>query len=149
MHDLADLRGGLALQRQPDDLNAMSEHRPDVAEGAAHRDQDVGVGLSDRLQVSRDGARGDEEDAIGKVLGGEEGTLTESLLAEVKNPRRRNAAGPPLERKVIDVAAMKRETDCLLLAVSDRFSGRLVGRDSDQGDLAGPARRTRGEMNGK
>ena len=48
MHDLADLRAGFALQRQLDDLNAMSEHRPDVAERTTHRDQDAGVGLSDR-----------------------------------------------------------------------------------------------------
>ena len=42
-HDLADLRGGFALQRQLDDLNAVCEHRPDVTEGAAHRDQDFRV----------------------------------------------------------------------------------------------------------
>ena len=45
VHDLADLRGGLALESEADDLSAMREHRPQVMEGAAHRDQDVGVCL--------------------------------------------------------------------------------------------------------
>ena len=30
VHDLADLRGGLALEREADDLSAMSENRPEV-----------------------------------------------------------------------------------------------------------------------
>ena len=57
MHDLADLRGGLALQGQADDLGAMREHRPEVMEGAAHRDQDVGVGLAHAFR-SREMVRG-------------------------------------------------------------------------------------------
>ncbi len=49
-----------------------------------------------------------------------------------------------MERKVIDVAAMKRETDCLLLAVSDRFSGRLSVATAISVILLVPAHQTRG-----
>src|SRR5262249_1832673 len=38
VHDLADLGGGFALQRQFDDLDAMSEHRTDVPDGTTHWD---------------------------------------------------------------------------------------------------------------
>ncbi len=107
VHDLADLRGGFALQGQLDDLDAMREHRTDVAEGTSHWDQDVGVGFSDRFQVSGDGARGHEKDTVGEVLGGEEGTLAESLLAKVENSRPAKCGWPAvMKRKVIDVAAM-------------------------------------------
>ena len=40
--------------------------------------------LTHDLQVAGDGSRGDEEDAVGEVFGGEQGTLTEGLLAEVE-----------------------------------------------------------------
>ena len=46
VHDLADLRGGLALECEADDLSAMREDRPQIMERAAHRDQHVGVCLS-------------------------------------------------------------------------------------------------------
>src|SRR4051794_30653862 len=46
VHDLTDLRGGLALKRQPDDLRAVGEDRPQVMERAAHGDQDVRVSLA-------------------------------------------------------------------------------------------------------
>jgi hypothetical protein len=63
--------------------------------------------------------------------------LSESLLAKVKNPRPAKYGWTAvMERKVIDVAAMKRETDCLFLAVSNRFSGWLVSLDSDQRNSA-------------
>ena len=87
VHDLADLRGGLALESEADDLSAMGEYRPEVMERAAHRDQDVGVCLAHDLQVAGDGSRGDEEDAVGEVFGGEQRSLTEGLLAEVEESR--------------------------------------------------------------
>ena len=85
VHDLADLRGGLALECEADDLSAMGEDRSEVVEGTAHWDQDIGVSLADRDQVSRDGSRCDEEDAIGEVFSGEQGSLTEGLLAKVED----------------------------------------------------------------
>ena len=99
MHDLADLRGGLALESEADDLSAMGEHRPEVVERAAHRDQDVGVRLAHHFQVTGDGPRRDEEDAIGEVFGGEQGSLTEGLLAEVEEPRLAEAGGPVLMKQ--------------------------------------------------
>ena len=68
MHDLADLRGGFALQREADDLSAMRENWAQVMERAAHRDQHIGVCLTHHLQVTGDGSWGDEEDAISEVL---------------------------------------------------------------------------------
>jgi len=48
VHDLADLRGRLALKSEADDLRAVGENRTQVMERTTHRDQDAGVGLSDR-----------------------------------------------------------------------------------------------------
>jgi hypothetical protein len=105
--------------------------------GTAHWDQDVRVGFSDPFQVSGDCARGHEEDTVGEVLGGEQGALAESLLAEVKNSRPAKCGWPAMMKgTIIDIAAMQRKTDGLLPAVSDRFSGRLISRDGDQRDFA-------------
>src|SRR5665811_2507559 len=45
VHDLADLRRGLALECEADDLSAMREDWSKVVERTAHRDQDVGLNL--------------------------------------------------------------------------------------------------------
>ena len=150
MHDLADLRGGLALEREADDLSAMGEDRPQVMERAAHRDQDVGVCLAHRLQVTGDGSRGDEEDAIGEVFGGEQGSLTEGLLAEVEESRLAKAGRTVLmNQAIVDLAPMQGETDGLLLAVAHRLSGWFVSRDGDEGDLARRSLRALGGEEGK
>ena len=136
VHDLADLRSGLALESKADDLSAMREDWSEVVERTAHRDQDVGVSLADHLQVAGDGSRGDEEDAIGEVFGGEQGSLTEGLLAEVEDSSLAKAGWTVLlKQQVVDLAAMEGEADGLLLAVGDGLSGRLVRGDGDEGDL--------------
>ena len=58
MHDLADLRGGLALEGKSDDLRAMGEHRSEIVERAPHRDQDVGMRLRGTTRKSREMVRG-------------------------------------------------------------------------------------------
>jgi hypothetical protein len=136
VHDLADLRSGLALECKADDLSAMREDRSKVVERTAHRDQNVGLSLADYLQVARDGSWGDEEDAIGQVFGGEQGSLTKGLLAKVEDSSLAKASWTVfLKQEVVDLAAMKGEANGLLLAVDDGFSGRLVRRDGDKGDL--------------
>jgi hypothetical protein len=143
VHDLADLRGGLALECKADDLSAMREDWPEVVECAAHGDQHVGISLADQDKVTRDGSRSDEEDAIGKVFGGEQCPLAESLLAKVEDSRLAKAGGAVLlKQKVIDLAAMEGQADRLLLAVGDGLSGRLIRGDGDEGDL------TRGRLGG-
>ena len=102
------------------------------------------------LQVAGDGSRGDEEDAIGEVFGGEQGSLTEGLLAEVEEPRLAKAGRPVLmKQEIVDLAAMEGEADGLLLAVGDGFSGRLVGGDGDEGDFARGRLRALGGEEGK
>ena len=136
VHDLADLRGGLALEGQADDLGAMGEDGPEVVERTAHRDQDIGVSQADRDQVARDGSRGDEEDAIGEVFGGEQGSLTEGLLAEVEDSSLAKASWAVLlKHEVVDLAAMESEADGLLLTDGDGFSGWLVRSDGQERDL--------------
>ena len=118
VHDLADLRSGLALECESDDLSAMREDRPEIMERAAHGDQDIGVSLAHHYEVTGDGSRGDEEDAIGEVFGGEQGPLTEGLLAKVEDSRLAKAGGTVLlKQEVVDLAAMEGQTDGLLLAV--------------------------------
>jgi hypothetical protein len=136
VHDLADLRSGLALERKADDLRAMGEDGPEVVERTAHRDQNIGVSLADRYQVARDGSRCDEEDAIGEVFGGEQGSLAEGLLAEVEDSSLAKAGWAVLLKdKVVDLAAMESEADGLLLTGGDGLSGRLVGGDGQERDL--------------
>ena len=137
VHDLADLRGGLALESEADDLSAMGENRPEVMERAAHRDQDVGVCLAHDLQVAGDGSRGDEEDAVGEVFGGEQRPLTEGLLAEVEQSRlAKGGRSVLMNQQVVDLATMQGEADGLLVAVGDGFSGWLVSSNGDERDLA-------------
>jgi hypothetical protein len=136
VHDLADLRSGLALECQPDDLSAMREDWSKVVECAAHGDQHAGVSLADQYKVTGDGSRSDEEDAIGEVFGREQGPLAEGLLAKVEDPRLTKAGGAVLlKQKVVDLAAMQSQADGLLLAVGDGLSGRLIRSDGDEGDL--------------
>src|SRR5271157_3525432 len=94
VHDLADLRGGLALEREADDLSTMRENRAQIMERAAHRDQHVGVCLAHHFQVTGDGSWGDEEDAIGKVFGSEQGSLTEACWQRSRSRAWRKPAGP-------------------------------------------------------
>ena len=143
VHDLADLRGSLALERESDDLSAMGEDRPEIMERAAHGDQDIRVSLAHHFQVPGDGSWGDEEDAIGEVFCGEQGALTERLLAQVEKPRLAKAGRSTLlKQEVVDLAAMERQANGLLVAEGDGLSSWLVGGDGDQGDL--PWRRLRG-----
>jgi hypothetical protein len=136
VHDLADLRRGLALKCKADDLSAMREDWSEVVECAAHGDQDVGVSLADQYQVTGDSSRSHEEDAIGEIFGGEQCPLAEGLLAEVEDSRLAKTGGAVLlKQKVIDLAAMEGQANGLLLAVSDRLSGWLVRGDGDEGDL--------------
>ena len=136
VHDLADLRSGLALECKADDLSAMREDWSKIVERTAHRDQDVGLSLADHFQVTRDGSRGDEEDAIGQVFGGEQGSLTKGLLAKVEDSSLAKASRTVLKKQeVVDLAAMEGEADGLLLTVSDGLSRRLVRGDGDKGDL--------------
>ena len=68
MHDLADLRGGLALEGKSDDLRAMGEHRSEIVERAPHREGRSGCRCASDSQVARDGAGGYEEDAVREVF---------------------------------------------------------------------------------
>lgn len=136
VHDLADLRGGLALERKADDLSAMREDRSEVVECAAHGDQHIGVSLADQYKGPGDSSRGDEEDAICEVFGGEQGPLAESLLAKVEDSRLAKAGRAVLlKQQVVDLAAMDGQANGLLLAVADGLSGGLIGDDGDEGDL--------------
>jgi len=69
--------------------------------------------------------------------------LTESLLAKVEDPSLAKASRTVfLKQEVVDLAAMEGKADGLLLAVGDRFAGRLVRGDGDERDL--PWRKLRG-----
>ena len=126
VHDLADLRGGLPLECKADESSAMGEDRSEVMECAAHGDQDIGVCLAHHFEVAGDGSWGDEEDAIGEVFGGQQGSLTEGLLAEVEESCLTKAGRTMLmNQAIVDPAPMQGQTDGLLLAV-DSPAYRLV-----------------------
>jgi hypothetical protein len=150
MHDLADLRGGLALKGKPYDLRAVCEHGSEVVVRASHGNQDAGMGLAYDLEVAGDGPRRDEEDAVGEVFRGEESSLTEGLLAEVEQPRLPEGCGAVLmDQEVVDLATMQSEADGLLGALSDRLAGRLVSGNDDEGDLTGRSVRRLGGKEGR
>ena len=123
MHDLADLRGGLALEGEADDLSAVRENRSQIMKRAPHRDQHVGVCLTHKYQVTGDGSWGDEEDSIGEVLGCEEGSLMRACWQRSRSRPGENSRTALMEGEIVDLAPMKGETDCLFLAVGDRFAG--------------------------
>ena len=148
--DLADLRGGFALQREADDLSAMRENWAQVMERAAHRDQHVGVCLTHHLQVTGDGSWGDEEDAISEVFGGKQGSLTEGLLAKVEESCLAKASRTVLmNQAIVDLAPMQGQTDGLLLAAAHRLPGWFISRNSDESDLARRSLRALGREEGK
>src|SRR5271157_180335 len=150
VHDLADLRGGLALEREADDLSTMRENRAQIMERAAHRDQHFGVCLAHHFQVTGDGSWGDEEDAIGKVFGSEQGSLTEGLLAKVEESCLAKAGRTMLlDQEIVEVAPMQSETDGLLLAVDHWLAGWFISGDSDESDLARRSLRTLGGEEGE
>ena len=74
--DAADLGGGLALQGQADNLGAMGQDRADVMDGAPQGDHYAGGLGAKCVQVARDRADGDEEDAEGQILSGQQRPLT-------------------------------------------------------------------------
>src|SRR5262249_28294 len=112
------------------------EDRPEVVERAAQGDQDIGVCLAHRPQIAGDGSWGDEEDAIGAVFSGEQGCLTEGLLAQVEDSSLAKAGWSVLlKHEVVDLVAMEGETDGLLVTIRDGLASRLIRGDGDEGDL--------------
>src|SRR5262249_6769839 len=102
------------------------------------------------FQIAGDGPWGDEEDAIGEVFGGEQGPLTEGLLAQIEESGLAKAGRSVfLKQEVVDLAAMEREADGLLVAESDGLAGWLVGGDGDERDLPGRSLRGLGGEDGK
>jgi hypothetical protein len=133
--DAADLGGGLALEGQADDLDAMGEGRSKVVDGAAHRNEALGLLLAQLGQIAGDGAWGDEEDAEGQVLGGQEGALAEGLFAEVAEAcLAETGRSVVVQEPVVLGAAMDGEVDGFLAAIHDGFSGRFFGIDGDEAD---------------
>src|SRR5258708_3446654 len=132
VHDLADLRGCPALEREADDLSAVGEDWAQVVVGAAHRDQDPGVCRAHYLQVARDRSWSDKGDPIGEVFGGEQGSLTERLLAEVEESSLTKSGRPKLlENEVVDLSPMQCEADGLLGADGDGLASRLFSGNGD------------------
>ena len=87
------------------------------------------MSLTHDLQVTGDGPGRDEEDAIGEVFGGEQGPLTEGLLAKVEEPRLPKGGGAMLKnQKVIGVTSMESEGDGLLLGIGPRACRRVRRR---------------------
>jgi hypothetical protein len=150
VHDLADLRGGLALQREADDLSAMCENWPKIVECAAHRYQNIWMCAAHNDQVAGDGSWSHEEDAIGEVFGSEQCPLTEGLLAKIKKSTLAKAGRTMLlDQEIVELAPMQGETDGLLLAMDHWLSGWLVSGDSDESDRSRRSLRTRGGEEGK
>ena len=109
------------MERKTDDLSAMRQDWPEVVERVVRMGiKTFGVSLADHYQVTGDGSRGDEEDAIGEVFGGEQGPLTEGLLAKVEDSGLAKAGGAVLlKQEVVDLAAVESETDGLFFTVGN------------------------------
>jgi hypothetical protein len=118
VHDLADLGSGFALEREPDDLSAMRQDRPQVIECAAHADQHTRVSLRHDDEVSGNGSRSDEEDAVSEVFCREQCALPEVLLTKVENLGLTNARGTTIVKQdVVDRASMEGQANGLFVAV--------------------------------
>ena len=134
--NLADLGAGFALQRQPDDLHPVRQHRADIVDHAAQRQRTLVVGPQPG-EVAGDGAQPDQEDAAGQVLARQQRPLREGLLAQIGDTLAAEVARAELEQQtVVVVAAMQGQRDGSLVAIRHRLAGRLLGGEGHERDLA-------------
>jgi hypothetical protein len=85
MHHFADLRHGLALQRQSDNLGSMGQHRSDVMNGATQRYYQLWIRSTQNIQVPCDRTRGHEEDSVSQVFTSQQSALAQGFLANIDN----------------------------------------------------------------
>ncbi len=137
-HDVANLAEGFSFEGEFDDAHAVGEDRADVVLVASQRQQGVGRGFAQCFEITRDGARRYVEDVPCEVFAGEQSSLTEGLLAKV-----RNAVAAPCRKSLFDHqdivlrTTVQGEPHRCLAAIYQSLAARFVGIDHDDGDPSG------------